>query len=106
MINEKVNKIIREIVEELKSKYPDFRGLYLFGSYARGEETEDSDIDLALIFEREIDWQFKSLVSKIVNQYDINYDVLIDIFLFNNNQINHPIMPLTENITLEGIYYD
>ena len=42
-------KIIDELKAELKSKYPDFRGIYLFGSRARGDFQNDSDYDLAFI---------------------------------------------------------
>ena len=59
MVNEKVNIIIKELIEELKSKYTDFKGIYFFGSHARGEANDDSDIDLALVFEREVIWKLK-----------------------------------------------
>jgi len=38
---------IRQIIKELSSKY-DIRNAYLFGSYARGEATEKSDIDIVI----------------------------------------------------------
>ena len=38
-----IENIINEIKEELKQKYSDFRGLYLFGSRARGDFNENSD---------------------------------------------------------------
>ncbi|MCZ7403268.1 MAG: nucleotidyltransferase domain-containing protein [Candidatus Methanoperedens sp.] len=39
---------MKRISERLKEKY-DANTVILFGSYARGEETEDSDIDLLVI---------------------------------------------------------
>ena len=36
---------IRQVMRELSGKY-DIAGAYLFGSYARGEATESSDIDI------------------------------------------------------------
>ncbi len=46
--DEKVRKIISEIVEKLKEGYqPD--KIILFGSYAYGEPTGDSDIDMLII---------------------------------------------------------
>lgn len=38
---------IRQIIKELSNKY-DIRNAYLFGSYARGEATEKSDIDIVI----------------------------------------------------------
>jgi predicted nucleotidyltransferase len=53
---------IEPILKELKSRLQDLygerlKGLYLFGSYARGDASEDSDIDVALVlddFERDL----------------------------------------------------
>jgi predicted nucleotidyltransferase len=34
----------------IKEQFTDIEKVYLFGSYAKGKSTEDSDIDVALIF--------------------------------------------------------
>lgn len=34
----------------IRGKFADLESVYVFGSYAKGKSTEDSDIDLALIF--------------------------------------------------------
>ena len=39
-----------EYIKLIQQKYPDIEGVYVFGSYARGNSNQDSDIDLALIF--------------------------------------------------------
>jgi len=44
---------IKKITAELK-KIPEVKAVYLFGSYARGEEKPISDIDLCVITERDI----------------------------------------------------
>ncbi|PIU68081.1 MAG: nucleotidyltransferase domain-containing protein [Armatimonadetes bacterium CG07_land_8_20_14_0_80_40_9] len=43
-------EIIGKIVKEIKTRYQPQK-IILFGSYGRGETTEDSDIDLFLIME-------------------------------------------------------
>jgi predicted nucleotidyltransferase len=53
-MDKEINKIIIRYINLLRKKYTDFEGVYVFGSYARGNATRDSDIDLALIF-RELD---------------------------------------------------
>jgi len=47
---------VREVVLELRSRLKDlygkrFRGLLLYGSYARGEAWQGSDVDLLLLLE-------------------------------------------------------
>ncbi len=49
-------KILREIVEE-KRKDPSVVAISVFGSVARGEEKEDSDIDLEIVSTEEKGWR-------------------------------------------------
>jgi predicted nucleotidyltransferase len=51
MINDKkIRKLISEVVEKIKKEYQPEK-IILFGSYAYGTPTEDSDIDLFIIKE-------------------------------------------------------
>jgi len=47
-MKQEISYRMKRISERLKEKY-DANTVILFGSYARGEETEDSDIDLLVI---------------------------------------------------------
>ena len=105
MIDEKANIIISEICDELKSIYPDFRGIYLFGSHARGVANDDSDIDLAILFDREIDWRFKDEISNYIWLKMVNNVIPIDSFTLNYNEIDYPKTPFRENILKEGMFY-
>lgn len=42
-------KIIGRYADELKREKINFRGVYLFGSYAKGRARKESDIDVAII---------------------------------------------------------
>ena len=47
-----IREIAYELKDQLERRYGNqLKGLVLFGSYARGEETEGSDIDIAVILE-------------------------------------------------------
>ena len=45
-----IDTTIAKYLDLIKEKFADIERVYLFGSYAKGKSTEDSDIDLALIF--------------------------------------------------------
>ena len=45
-----VDEIARRLRDELKENIEDFEGLYVFGSQVRGDATEDSDVDIVVLF--------------------------------------------------------
>ncbi len=52
-----MNKTIRRLLAELKGRLAALyggrlKGVYLFGSYARGEEDEESDVDVLIVLDR------------------------------------------------------
>ena len=53
-MDKNIDLAISQYIDLIKGKFPDIESVYLFGSYAKGKSTEDSDIDLALIF-RQLD---------------------------------------------------
>ncbi len=50
-ILKEIREILREHMDELKSKYG-VRTIEIFGSYARGEQGKDGDLDLLVEFEK------------------------------------------------------
>jgi len=44
-----INKTITDYIKLIQENYSDFESVYVFGSYARGNSNQDSDIDLAII---------------------------------------------------------
>ena len=55
-------RIARSFAELIKAKF-DYKQVVLFGSYAKGNFNEDSDIDIAVIF----------------NDYDENFDMQLEL---------------------------
>ncbi len=49
-MDKNIDTTIAKYLELIKEKYSDIERVYLFGSHAKGKSTEDSDIDIALIF--------------------------------------------------------
>ena len=76
-----IEKLKPEIIERLKPLNPD--KIILFGSYAHGAPTEDSDIDLFLMREvepeaaRDLKVQAKLRLRDLMGKYKIGFDVLV-----------------------------
>jgi predicted nucleotidyltransferase len=45
-----INRTITDYIKLIQQKYSDVESVYVFGSCARGNSNQDSDIDLAIVF--------------------------------------------------------
>lgn len=80
---------IQKYVNELRKRNINIVAAYLFGSYAKGEATEWSDIDVALLTKKFIgdSFDFKFLLMKIARDIDIDIEphpYLVDEFNEDN----------------------
>jgi uncharacterized protein len=49
-MDKNIDIIVAKYLDLIKGEFSDIENVYIFGSYAKGKSTDDSDIDLALIF--------------------------------------------------------
>jgi predicted nucleotidyltransferase len=66
---------LRLIKEDLAAKYSISR-LALFGSFARGEQTETSDVDLWVEFEGRIGSRFIELADELEDRLGVKVDLV------------------------------
>lgn len=59
----------------LMAKYP-IESLALFGSVARGEATEQSDVDILVEFNASIGWQFLTLADELESLLGLKVDLV------------------------------
>lgn len=104
-MDKKYESIINEIKNTLKSKYEDFRGVYLFGSRINGNYNEESDYDFIVVFDRIIDWKFKYEVRDIIYDIELKNDLLLDAKIYNFNDILEPVTPFRNIIKEQGVFY-
>ena len=76
-------KELSEIIGVLKTHYPRFQQKYhiteisIIGSYARGEQTEDSDLDIMVDFTEPIGWEVVDLREELENLSGLNVDLIL-----------------------------
>lgn len=75
LTREDITRILREKYPFLVSEYG-VKRIGLFGSYARGNSTETSDIDLVVEFERPIGFRFVEFSEYIENLLGKRVDIL------------------------------
>ena len=79
----------------------------LYGSYARGDYTEDSDIDimvLTTLTDKEIE-QIETEIYDLAFDYLMDYGVDISVVIKNEEQFNYWLgaLPFYDNVEKEGI---
>ncbi len=102
-------KDIKPILDEAKERLQNIYGgrlkeIILYGSYARGDATEGSDIDLILILE-DINNPISELekFSGEIHQLDFLYDTVISIVPIEARQYQTRRLPIILNAKREGI---
>ncbi|MEE3487390.1 MAG: nucleotidyltransferase domain-containing protein [Bulleidia sp.] len=84
-----LNNVTNDIVREYRNVYgSSIDGIYLFGSYARGEATEQSDIDIAAIVHGDR--------LTLQDRLKMVWDAAADIGLVNDVIISPTVIPYDE----------
>ncbi len=100
---------IKELLEELKKEIEKLYGdrlkkIILYGSHARGDFTEKSDIDLLIVLKgkvvpgREID-----RMIDIITEINLKYGVLISVYPVSEEDYKKVNSPLLINVRREGV---
>jgi len=76
-----IDTTIIKYLKLIKERFSDIEKVYLFGSYAKGKSTDDSDIDVALIFTKLDD----------SNRFDIQVQLMMLAAQIDSRIEPHPI---------------
>lgn len=82
---------------------------YLYGSYARGDYHEESDIDILLVAEisqSEIS-SYRNSVALLTSELSLKYDITVSVTIKPLEQFRRfgDILPYYKNVLAEGIKY-
>ena len=104
-MNPRTQEILRELHRGLRELYgPRLRGLTVYGSYARAEETPGSDLDIALILD---DFAFAgeevSAFSEFVARLSLNHQCVVSVVPIRERDWRERQTPLLMNIRREGV---
>ncbi len=79
--------------------------IVLYGSVARGTNTEESDIDIALIMQGTLDTQTENELSDIIVDLNLKYDKVFSVIDIDYSQFIkwEPVTPFYQNVNKEGI---
>lgn len=104
--NPTLMKSLEKMCEQLSSVYGSLlERIVLYGSYARGEETEGSDVDIALILRGAESPDMHDSMTDVVVDYELDNNIVLSVITID--QTNYlewkNTLPFYKNIDKEGI---
>jgi uncharacterized protein len=100
------NTALARFADELRHRFGEaVIGVRLFGSYARSEADEESDVDVAVVLER-ADWSTRREVIDLATDAGLPFDLRISPTIFDRKTYEHwreQERPLVMDIERDGV---
>lgn len=102
---EDLRQLLEQLGERLREFYGErYAGLILFGSYARGDWTEHSDVDLLLLLEGEVSSSREIMrVEDVVYPFALESGHLLTLLPVGTEEFITSSEPLLHSVREEGI---
>ena len=105
-LSPKEKKAVQEFIRAVRLAYGNkIQRAALFGSKARGDWTEYSDVDILLIAEDD-SWTFRKAIIGIDSDIELKYDVLLDVRVISQSRwqyMENIKAGLYQNITRDAV---
>lgn len=100
-----VSRALADVKQALSDLYgKQLRGLYLYGSYARGTAHQGSDIDLLVVLAGPIKPGAEiSRMNPVVSAICLRYDVLISLYPISAEGLDTRHDPFLQNVRNEAV---
>lgn len=101
----RLQSLLRELRLSLEGLYGSrLKGLYLFGSYARGDAEPGSDIDVAVILAGEVEPFIEiDRVSERAAALSLDYGTVVSLTFIAAHSFGKQWTPLLANLRREGV---
>ena len=92
---------LSNIIKKVNEIVPNSRSIILFGSYRKGDDNENSDIDIAVeVLDNE---DLKIVQAGIISKFGYRKNVLVNLHIFSKNKIDLNLFANVSNgIVLQG----
>lgn len=96
------NEFVKGLLEIMKNKLV---SVILYGSVARGTNTEDSDVDIALLMHGKLDFETEDKLSDFIVDMNLKYDKVFSVIDIDVEHFQKWVnaLPFYQNVEREGI---
>lgn len=103
-----LNKITDEVVSSVLKLMPGkVYKIFLYGSYARGDNTPESDIDIMIIFDskQDMDYSTQKSIRRYASRIGLEMDVVVSLAFSDKEEFlsAQEYLPFYQNIAREGV---
>lgn len=96
---------LQDLKRELSALYGDrLRGIYLYGSFARGDFGNDSDVDVLVVLANAVNpWEEIGRMGRVLSEICLRHDVLLSSYPVPDSWLHERKSPLFQNIRREAV---
>jgi predicted nucleotidyltransferase len=101
----RIKEVLKEFREEIEKLYGKrLKSIILYGSWARGDATGDSDIDVLIVVEGEVipGKEIDKMID-IITEINLKHGVLISVYPTSEEDYSTINSPLLINVRREGV---
>ncbi len=98
-LNYNESQLLKELVLKIFSLYPSIKRLYLYGSKARGDFIEESDLDLLIVTDKPLSRKERYEINDLLFELEVKYDVAVSTIYVTLEDIE-----ARKSLFLKGIY--
>ena len=99
-----IDKIILDLNKTIKNFFSDFKGVYLYGSYASNSATDESDVDIVAVFANSLTREKRMDLWGIIGKLEAETDVVFDLHPMTIEELEkNPVY--YSQVVNKGIYY-
>ena len=100
-----IKKLLTELKQGLVKIYGDrVKAVYLFGSYARGDYNEGSDLDVMIVLDTyKRYWDELVRSAELASDLSLEYDVTVSRTIMTEEEWKKGDLPVLWNVRAEGV---
>jgi predicted nucleotidyltransferase len=100
-----LDDLLTELKIELNRVYGSrLKGLYLYGSYARDEDDEESDLDILVVLEQFVKYAAEvDRTGELASELSLKYGITVSLVFIRETEWLHGDTPFLSNVREEAI---